>query len=162
MNEISRIPLRYMFWAILYSFIVNLLDETMMNGGFVEGMRTHFWAGFTSDKFFVVNGLFILFITLSVLIYERKGGSWVVLPLFWAMERTLNGLWHVWWTIAFLSYSPGLVTSGLFWIIAYLLVKENYRQGDFTRRQLLIATGAALVFECLFLGTIMLVPLLGV
>jgi hypothetical protein len=30
------------FWAVLYSFIINLLDESMMNGGFVEGMRTHF------------------------------------------------------------------------------------------------------------------------
>jgi len=161
-SEISRIPLRYMFWAVLYSFIINLLDETMMNGGFVEGMRTHFWAGFSSDKFFAMNGLFILFITLSILIYERRGGAWVMFPLFWSIERTFNGFWHVWWTLAFLSYSPGLVTSGLFWIITYLLVKENYRQGDFTRRQLLTATVAAFIFECLFLGLILVVPLLGV
>lgn len=161
-SAISRIPLRYMFWAILYSFIINLLDETMMNGGFVEGMRTHFWAGFSSDKFFFMNGLFIFFITLSILIYERRGGRWVMFPLFWAMERTFNGFWHVSWTFAFLSYSPGLVTSGLFWIITYLLIKENYGQGDFTKRQLLTATGAALIFETLFLGTILVIPLLGV
>lgn len=134
----------------------------MMNGGFVEGVKIHFWANFSSDKFFFINGLFILFITMSILIYERRGGRWVAFPLFWSMERTFNGFWHVWWTFAFLSYSPGLVTSGLFWIITYLLVKENYKQGDFTRRQLLTATAAALVFESLFLGLFLAVPLLGV
>jgi hypothetical protein len=70
-----------------------------------------------------MNGLFILFVTLSILVYERRGGAWVMFSLFRSMERALNGFWHVWWTVAFLSCSPGLVTSGPFWITTFLLVK---------------------------------------
>jgi hypothetical protein len=45
------------------------------------------------------------------------------LPLAWAIERLCNGFWHLWWTIHFREYSPGLVTSILIWMDSYFIVR---------------------------------------
>lgn len=47
----------------------------------------------------------------SVVIYDLRGGIWLIFPLAWSIERLRNGFWHVWWTIHFREYSPGLLTS---------------------------------------------------
>jgi hypothetical protein len=44
------------------------------------------------------------------------------LPIAWAVERFVNGLWHVWWVVHFREYSPGLVTSVLFWMQSYFVL----------------------------------------
>ncbi|MGA9392267.1 MAG: hypothetical protein WBV69_17705 [Candidatus Sulfotelmatobacter sp.] len=47
------------------------------------------------------------------------------LPLAWAVERLCNGFWHLWWTIHFREYSPGLVSSILIGMDSYFIV--SYR-----------------------------------
>jgi hypothetical protein len=64
----------------------------------------------------------------SVALYDLRGGEWLVLPLAWAIERLCNGFWHVWWTVRFREYSPGLVSSILIWMDAYFIVR--YRPVD--------------------------------
>ena len=59
----------------------------------------------------------------SVVAYDLRGGSWLVLPLAWAIERLCNGFWHLWWTIHFREYSPGLVSSILIWMDSYFIVR---------------------------------------
>jgi hypothetical protein len=59
----------------------------------------------------------------SVVAYDLRGGSWLILPLAWAIERLCNGFWHLWWTIHFREYSPGLVSSILIWMDSYFIVR---------------------------------------
>jgi hypothetical protein len=33
------------------------------------------------------------------------------------------GFWHVWWTLHFREYSPGLVSSILIWMDSYFIVR---------------------------------------
>jgi hypothetical protein len=61
-----------------------------------------------------------------VVAYDLRGGSWLILPLAWAIERLCNGFWHVWWAIRFREYSPGLLSSILIWMDSYFTVR--YRQ----------------------------------
>ena len=51
------------------------------------------------------------------------GGEWLILPLAWATERLCNGFWHVWWSVYFREYSPGLLSSILIWRDYYLIVR---------------------------------------
>jgi hypothetical protein len=59
----------------------------------------------------------------SVLLYDLRGEKWVVLPLAWAIERLCNGFWHVWWSVHFREYSPGLLSSILIWMDCYFIVR---------------------------------------
>ena len=59
----------------------------------------------------------------SVVVYDLRGGSWLIFPLAWAIERLCNGFWHLWWTIHFREYSPGLVSSILIWMDSYFIVR---------------------------------------
>jgi hypothetical protein len=59
----------------------------------------------------------------SVVAYDFLGGAWLILPLAWAIERACNGFWHVWWTIRFREYSPGLLTSILMWMNFYFILR---------------------------------------
>jgi hypothetical protein len=59
----------------------------------------------------------------SVVAYDLRGGGWLILPLAWAIERLCNSFWHLWWTIHFREYSPGLVSSILIWMDSYFIVR---------------------------------------
>jgi len=155
---VDRIPLRYLFWATLSAYIIHILEETVVNGGFIGGVRQYIWPTYPTQSFVITNTIIILLIMISILIYERRGGQWVIFPLMWAIERSLNGFFHIWWSINFETYSPGLVTNVILWIILYLIIKENYRLGDFTRRQLNLALFAAIIFEIILLSSLWILP----
>lgn len=52
----------------------------------------------------------------------------LILPLAWLIERLCNGFWHLWWTVHFNEYSPGLVSCILIWINVYFVVR--YRPAE--------------------------------
>ncbi len=35
------IPMNFLFWAVLAALVVHILDETLMNGGFVAKVKEH-------------------------------------------------------------------------------------------------------------------------
>ena len=72
----------------------------------------------------------------SVVAYDLRGGSWLGLPLAWAIERLCNGFWHLWWTIHFREYSPGLVSSILIWMDTYFIVRYRPAGGTIAPRDL--------------------------
>jgi len=154
MGHLKKIPLNYLFWATEAAYVVNIIDESVLNDGFIAGVKKYIWTGYSGEKFFFTNAILLICIAVGIILYERYGNSFVVAPLMWVVERSLNGLWHIWWTVHFMTYSPGLVTSILFWIILYFIIRDNYRQGDFTRVQLIKATILAVVFECILLSSL--------
>jgi Protein of unknown function with HXXEE motif len=74
-------------------------------------------------KFFWFNSGYFVVMIASVVVYDLRGGRWLILPLAWAIERLCNGFWHLWWTIHFREYSPGLVSSILIWMDSYFIVR---------------------------------------
>ena len=35
--------LSILFWAFFATYVIHILDETILNGGFVEWIRNNFW-----------------------------------------------------------------------------------------------------------------------
>ena len=134
------------FWGVLAAYIIHILDETLMNGGFVEKVRQHWWPEYRPVMFFWFNTAFILAITLSIAIYEWLGGRWVILPLFWAFERASHVIFlHVWWTIKYKECSPGLLSGLLFFILVGFIIHFGPTAGLITKQDFTIG----LVAGCL-------------
>jgi hypothetical protein len=116
--------LSLLFWAFLASYVVHILDEALLNGGFVQWIARDFWPTYTERMFFWFNAAAIGAIAASNLLFDRFGGRWVILPVIWIAGFVTHVLTvHVYWTIRRNTYSPGLVTSVLYLIVFYLLVK---------------------------------------
>ena len=79
---------------------------------------------------FWFNGGAILAIAFSNLLYDLFGGHWIVLALIWPFGFALHGITvHLFWTIRQRNLSPGLVTSVLYWIVAYFFVRYGFLAG---------------------------------
>jgi uncharacterized protein with HXXEE motif len=117
------VPLIFSFWFMVAAYVIHVLDESLLGGSFVEKVQQHWWPEYSWTKFFWFNtGYFVIMIT-SVVLYDLRGGDWVILPLAWAIERLCNGFWHVWWSVHFREYSPGLLTSILIWMDSWFIVR---------------------------------------
>src|SRR6516162_7019327 len=116
--------LSLLFWALLASYVVHILNEALLNGGFVQWIRDNFWPTYTWRMFFWFNAGAIAAIAISNLLFDSLGGHWVILPLiFLAGFVTHAATVHVYWSIRSNTYSPGLLTSLLYVIVFYLLIR---------------------------------------
>ncbi len=119
-----------LLWAFLASFVIHIVDETTMNGGFVRWIQKSFWPTYTARMNFWFNGAFIVGIAVSNLLYDVLGAHWIILALVCPLAFALHGITvHLFWTIRQDSMSPGLATSVLYWIIAYFLVRYGLVAG---------------------------------
>ena len=115
-------PLIYSFWFMLVAYIVHIIDESVLGGSFVEKVREHWWPNYSCRKFFWFNAGYLLLMFVSILLYDCIGRAALWLPLAWAIERFFNAIWHIWWSIHFHEYSPGLLTCLLIWMQTYSIV----------------------------------------
>jgi hypothetical protein len=116
--------LNLLFWALLAAYIVHILDETLMNGGFVQWIVENFWPAYTARMFFWFNAGAIVLIAFSNILFDTLGGHWVILPLVWIAGFVTHVITvHLYWTIRRNTYSPGLVTGLLYVIIYYLVIR---------------------------------------
>jgi Protein of unknown function with HXXEE motif len=122
-----------LLWAFLASFVVHIVDETTMNGGFIRWMQATFWPTYSPRMNFFFNGGALVAIAASNVLYDLWGGHWIILALAWPAGFALHGVTvHVFWTIRQRNLSPGLVTSVLYWIMAYLFVRYGLLAGRIT------------------------------
>jgi hypothetical protein len=155
------VTLDVLFWALLGSYTVHLLDETLMNGGFVRWISSSFWPAYNDRMFFWFNAGAVVAIAASNLLYDLFGGHCVVLPLFWVAGFALHGVTvHIYWTIRQRTYSPGLVTSVLYWIVAYFVVRYGYWPGLISPGDFWVGTiaGMVLLGGFLTIGPTLLFP----
>jgi hypothetical protein len=118
------LSLNILFWAFFAAYVVHLLDETLLNGGFVQWVVDNFWPTYNVRMFFWFNAGAILGIGLSNVLFDGLGGHWVILPLVWVAGFATHALTvHLYWTIRRNAYSPGLVSSTLYIVIFYLAVR---------------------------------------
>jgi len=113
-----------LFWAFFASYIVHIVDETLLNGGFVQWISGNFWPTYNARMFFWFNAAFICAIAAGNLLFDSFGGHWVILPLIFVAGFVTHVLTvHLYWTIRLNTYSPGLATSRLYVVVFYLLIK---------------------------------------
>ncbi|HVC76254.1 MAG TPA: hypothetical protein VND96_07040 [Candidatus Micrarchaeaceae archaeon] len=72
-----------LLWAFLASYVIHIVDETTMNGGFIRWFQASFWPTYTARMNFWFNGGAVLAITGSNLLYDLFGGHWIILALIW-------------------------------------------------------------------------------
>ncbi len=118
-----EVPLIFSFWFMVAAYVVHVLDESLLGGSFVEKVQQHWWPEYSWTKFFWFNAGYFAIMIASVVVYDLHGGQWLFLPLAWAIERLCNGFWHVWWSIRFREYSPGLLSSIMIWMDSYFIVR---------------------------------------
>jgi hypothetical protein len=113
-----------LFWAFFASYVVHVIDETLLNGGFVNWIAGNFWPTYNVRMFFWFNAAFFTAIALGNVLFDTFGGHWVIVPLiFVAGFATHTFTVHFYWTIRLNTYSPGLLTSLLYLVIFYLLTR---------------------------------------
>jgi Protein of unknown function with HXXEE motif len=153
--------LSLLFWTLLASYIVHILDEALLNGGFVQWIADNFWPTYTWRMFFWFNAGAIAAIATSNLLFDSLGGHWVILPLiFLAGFVTHAATVHVYWTMRRHTYSPGLLTSLLYVIVFYLLTRYGVGPHLMTGADFAIGTtvGVATVGAFLTVGPTLLFP----
>lgn len=116
--------LHLLFWAFFASYVVHILDEAMMNGGFVRWIAGNFWPIYTNRMFFWFNAGALILLALGNLLFDTFGGHWIILPLVWVAGFVTHAFTvHLYWTIRQRTYSPGLLTSTLYILTYYLVIK---------------------------------------
>jgi hypothetical protein len=144
--------LNILFWAFFASYIVHILDETLLNGGFVQWISSNFWPTYHVRMFFWFNAAFIGVIAVSNVLFDSFGGHWVVLPIiFMAGFATHTLTMHFYWTIRLNTYSPGLLTSLLYLVIFYLLIRYGLCEHLISRSDFTIGTGVGIATIGIFL-----------
>jgi hypothetical protein len=153
--------LSLLFWAFFASYVVHILDETLLGGGFVQWIVDNFWPTYTMRMFFWFNAGAIVAIATSNILFDSLGGHWVILPLiFLAGFVTHVVTVHVYWTIRRNTYSPGLLTSLLYLIIFYLVIRDGLGSHLITGADFTIGSvvGVATVGAFLTVGPTVLFP----
>jgi len=139
------VPLIFSFWFTVAAYVNHVLDESLLGGSFVEKVQQHWWPEYSWTKFFWFNTGYFVIMIASVILYDLRGGDWVILPLAWAIERFCNGFWHVWWATRFREYSPGLLTSILMWMNAWFIVRYRPAGEPLSTRSLALAATIGLL-----------------
>jgi hypothetical protein len=113
-----------------------------------------FWPEYTEKHFFWFNTCFHLINIVSIIIYDIFGVGWVILPLSLSWVFVTNGLWHVLGTAMFKEYSPGLMTSPLYWIIMYFIIRYSLLQGNILLSNFIISVIVGTVITILMIGSL--------
>jgi Protein of unknown function with HXXEE motif len=153
--------LSILFWAFFASYVVHILDETLLNGGFVQFISKNFWPMYRARMFFWFNAAFIAAVAVSNLLFDSLGGHWVILPLIFVGGFVTHVVtFHLYWTVRLNTYSPGLLTSMLYVVIFYLLIKYGLGRHLISCMDFVIGTvvGVATLGAFLTVGPTVLFP----
>lgn len=148
------IPLNILFWGMEASYIVHCLDETAISDGFVNMVKRHFWPEYNGRMFFWFNTVFHSINVFGIILYEAFGGDWVIFPLAMSWVFVTNGFWHVLGTAIFKEYSPGLMTSPLYWIVMYFIIRYGLLQGMISWPNFIISAIIGTVITSLMIGSL--------
>ncbi len=62
------------FWGVLVSFVLHIIDETLLGGGFAK-IREHWWPEYSGTMFFWFNAEALAIMTLFIALYDLLGGA---------------------------------------------------------------------------------------
>jgi hypothetical protein len=140
------------------------LDETLIGDGFAAKVQQWFWPAYNVRMFFWFNAAAILLIALSNMLYDLLGSHWVILALVWPFGFATHAITlHFFWSIVRRDYFPGLLTSPLYLIIVYFIVRYAYLPGQIDQSDFVwaLAIGVAIVGGFLTFAPTLIFPALA-
>ncbi len=117
-------------------------------------IRRDYWPGYDGKKFFGFNTLLLCLLAVGLILFDGFGGAWVLWPLSFAFLFVTNGLWHFLQTILLKEYSPGLITSPIYWVLLYFIVRYDWLAGVITPSQWLAAMIIGTIVTLLMFGSV--------
>lgn len=147
------IPINLIFWAYVAAYVVHILDESLLGENFVEMVRRNFWPAYEWKHFFGFNTLLMSLIILSIVLFEVLGAAWIIFPLMFVFQMFTNGLWHLGATLITRRYSPGLLTSILYWMLFYFIFRYAFLKGEIAVPQFVISAALGTLMTVLMIGS---------
>jgi hypothetical protein len=148
------IPLNILFWGMEAAYIIHCLDETVTGEGFVNMVKKRFWSEYSNTMFFGFNTMLHVVNIVGIILFEILGGAWVIWPLSLSWLFVTNGLWHVMGTFMYKEYSPGLMTSVLYWIVMYFIIRYSLIPGNIIMSQFVVSLIIGLVLTVLMIASL--------
>lgn len=119
----NMLYLNLLFLAFFAAYVVHILDEALLNHGFVQWIVNNFWPTYNIRMFFgSTPGQSELSrsATFSLTALEAIGSSCRLSGWRFATHALTV---HLYWTVRCNTYSPGLLSSTLYLFIFYLAVR---------------------------------------
>jgi hypothetical protein len=129
-NEMMEITLSVLFWGYVMAYCVHVIEEVAVGEGFIEMMRKTFYPEYSGRMFFGFNFMIFVMFVVGIVLFEVFGGMWVIWPMSFAFMFVTNGLWHLIQTIVLRKFSPGLITSPIYWILMYFITRYFLLTGE--------------------------------
>ena len=149
-------PVSILFWLFAIGLSIHVVEESTVGGGFVNMVRSQFWPDYSHKRFFWFNAGCYIFFAGSIVAYELWAGVWIVLPLSFAWMLVTNGFWHVIGTAFSRRYSPGLITSPIYWILMYFLIRYSLLRGQIDMTHFVISIVIGALVTALMIGSMLL------
>jgi hypothetical protein len=147
------IPINLIFWAYVAAYVIHILDESLLGENFVEMVKRNFWPAYEWKHFFGFNTLLMSLIILSIVLFEVLGAAWIIFPLTFVFQMFTNGLWHLGATLITKRYSPGLLTSILYWMLFYFIFRYAFLKGEIAVPQFMISAILGALITILMIGS---------
>jgi hypothetical protein len=122
MNDLT---FHFLLWGYLIAYCVHIVEESTVGGGFIAMMKRDYWPEYDGRKFFGFNAVLLTLLVVGLILFDLFNGGWLLWPLSFAFLFTTNGLWHLIQTIILREYSPGLITSPIYWVLLYFLIRSD-------------------------------------
>lgn len=120
-----KMPVVIVFWCFVFAYIIHILEESLLPETFVDKVKRLYWKSYSWKKFFGFNAILLILNIIAVILFDTLGGHWIIFPLSLAIERSLNGLYHLGEIVITKKYSSGLLASVMTWILAYWLIRYS-------------------------------------
>ena len=143
-----------LLWAFLMAFSIHIVEESTVGGGFVQMMKKNFWPEYDGRKFFWFNLILFSLFAIGTALFEIFQQAWVIWPLSFAFLCVTNGIWHLLQTAILREYSPGLITSPIYWISMYFIVRSNLLTGEINPSHFWIALAIGTLMTLLMFGSV--------
>ena len=149
------VPISLIFWGFVAAYVLHILEESTLAETFVAKMQARIWPEYGWKHFIGFNAILLSLNILAIALYEVLGGAWVIFPLGMAFERIINGFWHLIERLATRRFASGLLTSLLFWILGYFLVRYAFLQDQVPGIWILISVLIGLTLTGAMFGSMM-------
>lgn len=153
------IPLFLLFWSNVVAYILHIFEESVLPEVFVDKVRRLYFHAYEWKHFAGFNVMLLTVNVTAVLLYENLHGIWVIFPLGLLFERMLNGAYHLYETVKIKTFSSGLLTSVITWILGYFVIRYAILEEQIRTPYLISAVGIGVVMAFLILSAFLIPPL---
>lgn len=156
------LPISLIFWGFVIAYALHILEESVLGDVFVEKVKRQYWPQYTWGKFAGFNTILMSLNILAIILYEVLGGAWILFPLSLASERFFNGFYHLGETFASRKFSSGLLTSIIFWVLGYFIIRYAIIPGQIDTVTWTVSAAIGLVISLLMTGVLALGIMRGI